>query len=160
MGSTPDGYRDLSFSTYDELTSELDRLESAHRAGTLVASGNWSAGQIFQHVGRFMRFSFDGFPFRTPWYIALIGRCMKPFMGFMSLKPGIKLPAGAEALLPDDGVSFEDGIGELREQLARRANGERMEKRSPLFGRLGHDRWSQMHLDHAAMHLGFLRVGE
>lgn len=155
--ATPSAHRSLVFTSYPELVAELDRLEASHQAGTLVAGGAWSAGQIFQHVARFIRFSYDGFPFSPPWFVAVIGRAMKPFMGFLKLRPGIKLPAGASALLPDDGVSFEAGLAELRTQVARIEGGEQMQQKSPLFGRLSHDRWRRMHLDHAAMHLGFLR---
>jgi len=155
-GKAPEGYRELAFADYGELLAELDRLESAHRSGVVRALGNWSAGQIFQHVGKFIRFTFDGFPMKPPWFVAAAGRLMKPFLGMMKLRPGLKLPKGAEPLLPDDGVSFEDGLAELRAQIARIEAGERMEKPSPLFGRLGHERWKTMHLDHAAMHLGFL----
>lgn len=152
----PEGYRTLRFADYRAVRAELDRLESAHRTGVVRALGNWSAGQIFQHVGRFIRFTFDGFPMKAPWLIAAAGRVMKPFIGKVKLRPGFKLPRGAEPLLPDDGVSFEDGLAELRAQIDRIEAGERMEQPSPLFGRLGHERWKTMHLDHAAMHLGFL----
>lgn len=158
----PAGYRELFFTTYDDLKSELDRLETVHAQGELVTHGNWSAGQIFQHLGTFMRFTYDGFPFKAPWFVALFGRAVKPFLGKMKLKPGaFKLPtAAAEHLVPDDSVTFEEGLTTLRAQIARVDAGERMEQPSPLFGDLGHERWKKMHLDHAAMHIGFISAGE
>jgi len=155
---TPEGYRTLSFQTYDELRAELDRLESAHRTGTIRALGNWSPGQVFHHVGTFMKYTFDGFPFNAPFFVKIVGRAMKPFLDKWKLKPGaIKLPpAAAEHLVPDDSVTFEEGLGLLRAQIGRIDAGDRMDKPSPLFGHLGHERWMRMHLDHAAMHLGFL----
>jgi hypothetical protein len=160
MGTKPAEYRELSFSSYTDLAAELDRLERAHQEGRLTHLGNWTPGQIFQHVAKFMRFSFDGFPFKAPWFVAAVGRLMKPFMSKMKLRPGFKLPEGASDLLPDDHVGFEDGVTELRTQMARLTAGEQMNAKSPLFGRLGHERWKQMHLDHAAMHLGFLKPEE
>lgn len=158
----PAGYRQLSFATFSELSHEVDRLEAAQANGDIVTHGNWSAGQIFEHVGRFIRFTYDGFPFKAPWYVALMGRAMKPFLGKMKLKPGsFTLPPDvAEHLVPDDSVTFEQGLSTLRQQIARVENGERMEQPSPLFGKLGHERWTRMHLDHAAMHMGFIAAGE
>jgi len=156
MSKRPAGYRELSFSSCQDLAAELDGLERAHREGRLAHLGSWSPGQIFQHVARFMRYSFDGFPFRAPWFVAAIGRAMKPFINTIKMRPGFKLPRGASDLLPDDDVPFAHGLAELREQMARLTAGERMQAKSPLFGALGHERWKRMHLGHAAMHLGFL----
>ena len=43
--------RSLEFATVADLRREIDRLVAADNAGTLRTTGNWSAGQVFQHVG-------------------------------------------------------------------------------------------------------------
>lgn len=76
------------------------------------------------------------------------------------LKPGIRLPRSAAALLPSEGVSVGEGVGALRGQLERVARGERMEATSPLLGPLTHEQWERLHLSHCNMHFGFVRAGE
>ena len=36
-------HRELNLETVDELSAELDRLQSAHESGTLAATGNWAS---------------------------------------------------------------------------------------------------------------------
>ncbi len=153
----PDEFRELSFSSYDEFAAELDHLEQARRAGSLASCGNWSAAQVFQHLARTMRASYDGFPFKAPWFVAGFGRAMKPFVFKMKMRPGFQMPPAAAAIMPDDTAEFDAELADLREQIARMDRGDRMDAPSPLFGHLGHERWKKMHLNHSAMHLGFLR---
>ncbi len=54
--------RDVSFRTLEDLVADLDRVEAAHRAGTLTHTGNWTPGQVIQHCAIFMRCAMDGFP--------------------------------------------------------------------------------------------------
>ncbi len=151
----------LKFASMAELSAELDRIEAAHRAGTLRTTGNWSPGQILQHVGKFMRFPIDGFPpGKPPWLVRAIVQIVfkKKAIQGAPPPPGIKLPAGAAYLLPDDSVSFDAGMAFLREQIARIGRGERFAHASPLFGKLTHEQWTKMQLGHCAMHLGFIEV--
>jgi hypothetical protein len=73
-------------------------------------------------------------------------------------QPGIRLPGSATALLPREGVSFDEGMGVLRAQVSRIEAGERMTRDSPVLGRMTHDRWVLVHLDHCRLHFGFLRT--
>lgn len=153
--------RALAFQSMAELSAELDRIEAAHRAGTLRTTGNWSPGQILQHVGKFMRFPIDGFPpGKPPWLVRVLVQMFfkKKAIQGAPPPPGIKLPAGAAYLLPDDSVSFEAGMSLLREQMARIARGERFTHPSPLFGDLTHEEWTKLQLGHCALHLGFLKM--
>ena len=156
MSYYPAGYRRLSFSSFRELVAELDRLERAHQEGRLRALGGWTPGQNLQHLARFLRFAIDGFPF-TGGLWAIAGRLIKPFLGRIKARPGFKLPSRFSALEPDESVPFEQGLREMREQMARLTGGERMEAKSPILGALSHEQWTKIQLDHAAMHLGFLK---
>ncbi len=157
----PDSWTPAVFRTLDELRAELDAIEAAHRAGTLRATGEWSAGQILEHCGKLMGFSFDGFGGAcAPWIIRLLGSTFfKPRLGRSQMKPGIKLPKSASVLLPRDAVPFEEGLGLIRSQLARIDAGEKMTHDSPVLGRMTHDQWVLLHLDHCRMHMGFLKRG-
>lgn len=153
--------RQVKLACFDCLRSELDRVETAHHAGTLRTLGNWSAGQILQHISKFMRYAIDGFPpGGPPWILKVIAQILFKRKAIEGRPPpaGIKLPEGAAYLLPDDAVSFEDGLGALREQIARIERGEHFSHPSPLFGALTHEQWMKLQLGHATMHLGFLEL--
>ncbi|MCC5822464.1 MAG: DUF1569 domain-containing protein [Phycisphaerales bacterium] len=150
---SPAGFRSL-----DELGAELDAMEDEERAGVLRATGQWSPGQILDHCATLMRCSFDGFGgVRMPRLMRAAGPLMRPLVGKVQLRPGVRLPRGARGLLPREGVSFAEGLAAMRSQLARLEAGERMEADSPLLGRMSHERWVVLHLDHCRMHMGFLR---
>lgn len=150
-----------SFRTLDGLKVELDAVEAAERAGTLRTTGGWTAGQILEHCGMLMRFSFDGFGgAKAPWVIRFVGsKFLKPRLGRSQMKPGLKLPKAASMLLPRDEVPFGEGMGLIRSQLSRIDAGEKMEQDSPVLGEMTHEQWVLLHLDHCRMHFGFLRRG-
>ncbi|MCB9845509.1 MAG: DUF1569 domain-containing protein [Phycisphaeraceae bacterium] len=151
--------RELRFASLDELSAELDRLEAAHHAGTLAWTGNWTPGQNFQHLARFMTCSIDGFPpGKPPLLMRTIIRLIAKRPATRGMRPpaGIKLPKQAAFFLPDPEVAFEDGLAELRGCLDRVGSGERFVAPSPVFGRLTHTQWTNLHLGHSALHLGFL----
>ncbi len=147
------------FKTLDDLKGAMDAIESAHRAGTLRAEGAWSAGQVLDHCSRPMKMAFDGFgDTRVPWFVKAAGVAVfKPLLGKSHMKPGIKLPKSAASMLPPDAVSVEDGMSALRGQIARIDAGEKMTHASPVLGKMTHEQWVLLHLDHCRMHFGFLR---
>ena len=51
---------------------------------------------------------------------------------------GFKLPKQVDYLLPDDDVSFEQGMSEMREMIRRLDDGEKFNHPSPLFGEFTH----------------------
>lgn len=152
------------YKTLDELRAELDRFEAAHAAGTLRTTGDWSDGQILEHCSIPIKFSLDGFfddqgkPVTFPWYIKIVGVCvLKPLLGRSHMKPGIKLPAKAKSMLPEDQQDFEGGMAKFRAQMARLDAGEQMNNPSPLLGKMRHDQWVLLHLDHCRLHFGFIQ---
>ena len=144
--------RTLQFRSLEDLRTEVDAITIK----PLRVTGNWSAGQILQHVARLMEFSLDGFPMTAPWPIRMIGRLIRNRMINRPMRPGFRLPARADALLPDPGISLEQGAAALRACLDRIAKGEQMTQPSPIFGRLTHEQWIQLHLRHCEMHLSFI----
>ena len=160
MGYDKNAWHPRDYRSIGELRAELDHFERAHASGTLHTTGKWSAGQILEHCGKLMRFSFDGFEARAPWFIKVFGVCVfKPMLGRSHMKPGITLPAKASSLLPRDQVGFEEGMAAIRAQLDRIDAGERMSQPSPVLGKMRHEQWIKLHLDHCRMHMGFIECG-
>jgi hypothetical protein len=153
--------REVRLESLDDLRAEVERLAAAERAGTLRRTGNWSAGQAFEHLGKFMAMSIDGFPPEAapPWWIRGVVKLVKPrAVRGMPPPAGLKLPAEASFLLPRDSVPLEEGEGLILRQIERVRAGERFEKPSPAFGALSHEQWTRLHLGHARLHLSFLHA--
>ena len=151
--------RTLAFESLDDISADLDRLEAAHRAGTLRHTGNWSAGQIFQHCAIFMRCAIDGFPpGKAPallrWVVTLFFK--RKAVSGKAPPAGIKLNTQMSYVVPQPDVSFDEGLSEIRAQLARIKAGERFTKPSPLFGEMTHEQWSALQCGHCSLHFSFL----
>ena len=145
----------------DEVSAELDRIQAAHDSGTLRAAGNWTAGQVLEHVARLMECAVDGFPRGAPapvrWMVILLFK--KKALAGGSAPAGLKIPKGASYLAPGDDTTFEEGMGRLRGIIARVRAGERFTHDSPVFGRLTHAQWETLQSGHASLHLSFLDPG-
>jgi hypothetical protein len=153
--------RPLSFASLAEIGAELDRIEAAHRAGTVRALGNWTPGMIFDHLASTFRMSLDGFPAnaKPPALLKWGAQVFFKKKAVTGQPPpqGIPFPKGVDGFAPRDGVSFDAGLADLRRQLARAMSGrERMDKPSPIFGTMTHENWTGIHRGHCALHLGFL----
>ncbi|HEY8503594.1 MAG TPA: DUF1569 domain-containing protein [Gemmataceae bacterium] len=155
--------REVRLDTYEDLLAEVDRVVAAEREGRLRALGNWTPGQIFQHLGRWIEFAIDGFPFRYPWWVRVPGRVLTAvswrWFYKTALKPGFRNPGEAKAVEPEASVSLEEGADYLRRQVRRVLDGEKMQQPSPGGWRLSHGQWEWVQLRHAEMHLSFLHIG-
>jgi hypothetical protein len=146
------GRRKLAFRSLEDVLAEAERL-ARDPARTL---GNWSIGQILDHLAAWMEFSIDGVPARVPWLVRLFAR---PFRSWVLRRP---MPAGfrwpeetAKRVCPQRPVSVEEGLEHLRRAVGRlRAESRRAP--SPLLGKLTPDQWEQLHLRHAEHHLSFV----
>lgn len=152
------------YHSLNDIRAELDRFEAAYASGQLRTTGNWSAGQILEHCGNPISLAIDGWvnesgdPIVFPIFLRVLGSTMiKPTLGRIKARPGIKLPKKASRLLPQPERSFEDGMKIFRDNMARIESGEQMTKKSPLLGKMTHDKWMKLHLDHCRLHFGFIQ---
>src|SRR5215831_19232573 len=97
--------RSLNLSTLAEYRHEIQRLEDARTEGILERAGEWSLDQCCQHLGRWIEFSIDGFPFKYPWHLRLLGRLIRfvswRWLVSLALRPGFVNPPSAKAIEPD-----------------------------------------------------------
>lgn len=92
-----------------------------------------------------------------PWFVRAIGRMMKPMMMRQArMKPGFRIHGAPDGTYGVEEMSVEEGAGRLRRAVERLRAGE--PGPNPVFGRLTKEEWMRMHLNHAALHLGYLRV--
>jgi hypothetical protein len=153
--------RPLQFHSFRELQDEVCRIMQSDERGEVRTTGNWTAGQIFQHVGRFIEFSLDGFPFRVSWPTRLFCTVLKwiswRHLLWLAFRPGYPLPAAA--LAPGSSVTVPEGAAYLLDQLERVDRGHTMTQPSPFEGRITHAQWVEAHLRHAELHFSFIHYG-
>ena len=154
------GRRIVKFNCINCLKADLDRIQSAHDAGTLKTIGNWTAGQILQHDAKLITFAMDGFPSKAPWFVKLFFQLFvkRRALKDIPMDPGYTLPKQAAFMLPDDDVSFEQGMADMRAVVARIDAGDQMHKPSPIFGTITHPQWMGMMLRHTAIHHSFITI--
>jgi len=156
-GSGP-ARREVKLHCFNCLRSELDKFEQAGEDG-LTTTGEWTAGQIVQHVCETMKRSIDGFEFKAPWFVRLMRPIIRmKFVGKAKPIPaGIKLTGDSTTMIPPKSVALSDAIADLRSTIER-AKKEKMAQPSPVFGKMTHEDWVNLHLRHAELHFSFIRL--
>lgn len=145
--------RDVHFSSMSEILDDVEYLASGDPPRT---TGNWTPGQIVQHVAKLVNYSIDGFPVpKASLPFRILGRMMRRRALENPLRPGFSFPRKFTFLAPDDGVTWDEAVGYMNETVAR-LSGHRMSAPSPVLGRLTHEQWEQLHCRHAEMHFSFM----
>ena len=149
--------RSLRFATLDDLAAELDRIEAADNAGTLRATGNWTAGQILTHIAAWIDYAYDGYPVKAPpFFIRWILRWMLKSALRDGLRPGVKIPGVKGGTTGAELVDTRSGIERLRRSIGRLSSNEPVKFASPAFGEMTNEQRVTLNLRHAELHLGFL----
>src|SRR5262245_22438312 len=108
--------RQLQFNSLDDIAAEVERLAVGKEPRAL---GNWSSGQVLQHLASTMDHSIDGFPNFVPAPIKLLLRLfMKRRFLTKPMPPGFKLPPKAEKMLPGE-TSWETALANFRRAMQR-----------------------------------------
>jgi Protein of unknown function (DUF1569) len=146
------GRRSLSLGSLDALLAEAERLAS----GPVRTLGNWSLGQVLDHLAAWMEFSIDGVPVRLPRLIRLVARPLRSWIVRRRMPAGFRwLEETAKRVLPQRPIDTAEGLEHLRRAISRLRT-EAQRAPSPLLGRLTAEEWERFHLWHAAHHLSFI----
>ncbi len=149
------GRRELHYSNLEDVIVDAENLA----AGPVLTSGDWTFGQILEHLAVTFDYSIDGFPFRGPWFLRKI---VAPFLKNRFLtKPmpsGFKLPKNAGALKPGE-VSVEEGLAHLKRAIGRFET-ETPNADHPVFGKMAQQEWVSLGLRHCELHLSFVSPAE
>src|SRR5271155_3199029 len=146
------GRRIVHYGTLQDLLGDAERLA----AGPGETNGNKTYPEILKHMAIVANWSIDGFPVRPPGIIRLLGRIFKRRVLATGLRPGVKLPADAEAVLWPPEVSVAAGLEELRGAF-RRLEIETKRAPHPFLGPLSREDWDEFHMRHAEMHMSFVK---
>ena len=109
------GRRIVDYKSFDELLADADRMG----AGNVKTLGNWSPGQIFQHLAIAYNGSIDGLPKSFPLFIRVMGRMFKKKLISGAMPPGLKLPAKFALRVMPDPTSTEQGLANLHAAVSR-----------------------------------------
>jgi len=152
---TVTGRRKLQFATIEDVLADAEQLAS----GPCRQLGNWSLGEIYDHLAKALDSATDDNQFAPPLLFKIIGRLMKKrFLG-ETLTPGFKMPVKMEPIfMPESGVDDQEGLSRLRRSIER-FQAATLPDRSPMLGKMTRDQWHAFHCRHAEMHLSFLVPG-
>ncbi len=144
------GRRKLHFNSYDDILNDARMLS---RVPTRQL-GNWSLGQVCDHLAKAMDMAIDGAAFKPAWYIAIGGRLLKKRFLSRPMSPGFQLPKSGGSLLPSE-ISTAAGLAAL-EKAAARLQQNPVRVPHAVFGRLTNEEWDRLQCLHSAMHLSFI----
>jgi hypothetical protein len=149
MPTSERGRRDLSFSRLDEVMPDVDRLMAGYRR-----VGNWSLGQMCNHLSNALSHTIEGFPVRAPWIVRMTIAPLVKRQIFRTgrMREGIKVP---EAVLPKPDLDDRAEAEALRATLRLYADAAGPFVPHPFFGRLSREEWDRFHCIHCAHHLSF-----
>ena len=151
--------RSLAFASLDDLRADVDRLLE-RGGGELATIGEITPAQNLWHVAYFIDHAVTGFPFTMPIPMRVFGRLIRNRFLNNPIKPGIKPPPGApdlsQIVFPPADTPLDDAVRYLRDSIAAATPPGAMRCPSPLFGRLTHGQWVQLHCRHAELHFSFL----
>ena len=143
------GRREVRYQSLDDFLADAEHFATAN----VQQLGNWSPGQIYEHLSRSMKSSIEGFPSSLPAPVRfLLSMFMKQRMLTKSIPSGFKSPSYFVA----NKISNEEGLASLRDTISRLKT-DSTRAPHPGFGKISIEEWTQFHLRHAEMHMSFLK---
>lgn len=151
--------RELHFQDLDAVLAEARRIAEHPDAPT---RGSWSASQNLWHVARYLQASVEGYPFKAPLWMKLVGPLMKSRIISKGMATGFKTPSYvAEHMEPQRQDPAQTAMGpalELLETWADKAKRQGFIAVNPVFGKMSRDQWIALHCRHAEMHFGLIEL--
>jgi hypothetical protein len=149
--------RFLRLESLEALREELDRIESADRAGMLKATGDWTPGQILMHLAAWIDYGYEGYPMkRLPFFLRWILRRSLPRMLRSGMRSGVRIPGVKEGTYGQADESTEVALAKYRKSIDRLGRGDPCLHDSPAFGPMSSEDRIRLNLRHAELHLSFL----
>jgi hypothetical protein len=145
--------RIVHYNSFHEFLEDAERMSGI----SVRTLGNRSFGSILQHLALTMNGSIDDAfrRMRFPWYVRIMARLMRKKIFARGLRPGIRLPAKADASAWPEDKDVSAALEDVRSAI-RRLEAETKRGSHPAFGRLSVDEWNQFHLRHCELHMSFV----
>jgi hypothetical protein len=143
--------RELRFRSFDDIRSELNRLEQ----GSVETTGNWSYFQILAHLTKAVEGSMKGLKREMPfWKKKVVGPILYRVFAMRGYIPeGIKGP-------PADRIEGNEAeaLAQFRKALETFEKFEGPLSDHPILGRLDKKQWTAFHSMHFANHVGHAKL--
>lgn len=151
------GRRKLHFADFSQLLADVDYV-ATHPCHTL---GNWSVGQILDHLAIAANTPFDGFGgFKASWFTRhLIVPFIKNNLLTKPMAAGFQIPKDATVMFPEPTATPLVAYAKLKQALARFST-ELPKFPHPVLGDLAFQEWVAVTLRHAELHLSFIIPAE
>lgn len=151
------GRRKLHFADFSQLLADVDYV-ATHPCHTL---GNWSVGQILDHLAVAANSPFDGYDgYQASWFTRhLIVPFIKNNLLTKPMAAGFQIPKDATVMFPATDTTPQAGYKRLKDALARFSN-ELPKYPHPILGDLAFQEWVAVTLRHAELHLSFIVPAE
>ena len=142
--------RELHYESFAEVLEDAQNLAK----GGFKTVGNWSYGQILNHLATAMTATIDGFESRAAWPMRTVANLLfkKRFLT-KTLPAGFQIPAKWNKFVPRE-VSMEEGLENLRIAIGRLQT-ETVRAPHPFLD-LTAEESDLMQLRHAELHMGFV----
>lgn len=142
---------------FEDLAGAIAHAKSLQNSG-YEQLGNWSLGQVCNHLAQTVNLSVNGFPFRLPSPVAAVLRWAFFNVSVVPrLMGSIRLPTSRN-LTQETPCDDQAGIDRLIRATERMTAPDAKLKANPLLGQLTVAQWQRFHGWHAARHLSFLRA--
>lgn len=150
--ATQPARRTVRFSVLSEILDDVDQVLS----GTYITVGQWTAGEILEHLALAIDGAFDGMQFKAPWFArTFIAPFRKNSLLTSRMKAGFKLPKGARDLMPAPDIDLETAAEHLRRAVGRFSS-ELPRHPHPFLGKMTREEWVMLTLRHCELHLSFI----
>jgi hypothetical protein len=147
----------LHFETLELALARAERAAAAERAGELQMLGNWSLGQICNHLATWIDYGFAGAPLRVPWLLRRLMPLLKRLVLSRPMRSGSTIPGVPGGTLVTERAETAPALEHLRRSIERLI-AECPQKPNALFGPLSHAQWIQLTLRHCELHLSFAEI--
>lgn len=145
--------RKLRFNSLDDVRNEINSLCANTDIRT---TGNWTLAMAIDHLAGIMEGSLDGISAKAPLWLRLMSPLFRKKALHTGMDPGIPLTGKMRAILPPDDVTLDAARQRMNRVFARFDAGEKMTHRSPVFGKMTNEDWTNLHCRHAELHLSFM----
>lgn len=142
--------RSLTFASLDRVMPDVDLLLEGHRT-----VGDWSLGQICNHLTTTLTWTVEGYPKLAPWIVRkTVGPLvLRRILETGRFPDGLKLPT---RYLPKAGLDTRAEAEALRSALWHFAGHPGPLSDHPMAGQISRTDWERFHCIHCARHLSFV----
>ena len=149
--------RTLRFETIDDAIADAEKVAAADQAGKAHTLGNWTLGQIFNHLATWADYAYTGAPMQAPWFVRIIAKTFKKRFLTKSMPAGGRIPRVPGGTYGTEDVPTSEALDHFRKAFSR-LKAEAPTAPSPAFGPLTHDEAIALNLRHAELHLSFIQI--